>query len=128
MILAGHVLTAAHIVPEVLQLILRIDIRGLDGVLQVLEEIMLYNGPLQVDVIPEPFFRRIKRHIAGVVKGEKADGKVLERQEIFLENIRVLSQKCAIFPVAGLEQLDIGHIKGLVHNLQDILLAKARIV
>ena len=122
MVFPGHILAAADIVVQIFQFILGVNILGQNGILQILEEVLADDGIFQVKKIPETVLRHEIWHIAAVVvEGDKPDGQVLKLQEVLPEQIGVLGELLTVSLIAALQQLDIGLVKNLVHQGQNLL-------
>ena len=120
-VLHGHVLAAAHVVPQVLQLILGKDVLCQNGFFQTFEEIPANNCIFRVDIVPKPPFLRAEGDKPVVVKGIKADGQVREIGKVLAEEIGIALQQLAVFFIPLLLELDVGLIEGLGQDVQAVL-------
>ena len=120
-VVSGHVLAPAYIVIQILQLILGVDIRGQDRVIQILEEISGDLWQIEIHIIPKSLLRRIEGDETFVIKGVKLNRQLLKGQKIPAEEIGVLLQQLTILFIPGLEHLDIWFVKHTGHKGQALL-------
>ena len=100
-VLPAYVLASAHVVMQIFQLVLAVNVVRQNGVFQIAKEIPADHGVFEVDIITEPLLVRIKGNIAVAVIGEKPDGQLVEGEKIPPEKIGVFFQQLAVPLVAG---------------------------
>ena len=97
MVFTSNTDTVPDVVIQIFQLILRGNAVRQNRPIQILEKILADDGIFKVDIVPEPLFCRVEWHIAPAVVGVEADGQILERNEVFSEQIGVFRKQSAIF-------------------------------
>ena len=125
MVLPAHILASAHVVVEILQLVLGIDLRCENGLLQVMEEIPAHHGVVDVDVLPEPGLPDMEGDKAPGAEGVEPDGQVSEGGEILSEEIGVALKELAVALIAGAQRLLVGLVERFGHDSQAVLPAEA---
>ena len=82
MVLAAHILAVPHVVVQVFQLVLGINLLSQEGIFQIFKEISVDHLLTRVHHILEPLRARVIGHIGAVVKGVKLYGQFLKLGEI----------------------------------------------
>ena len=85
MVFPADVFAFAHIVHQILQLILGIDVGGEDGGVQIFEEIAGDYGSFKIYIIAKTPLFRVEGRIAVVVVRKKVNGKLLKGEKILAE-------------------------------------------
>ena len=91
MVFACNVLTGAHIVAQIFQLILRVNVIGQNRLFQIFEKVPADNRIPHIDKRVKALFGGNKRHIAAIpVIRQEADGQILKREKVLAEQIRIV--------------------------------------
>ena len=121
MVFPADVFAFAHIVHQILQLILGIDVGGEDGGVQIFEEIAGDYGGFKIYIIAKTPLFRVEGRIAVIVVRKKVNGELLKGEKILAEQVRVLFQPLAVSLVVRTQFFYIGRIEGPGHDGQAVL-------
>ena len=121
MILPRHILASAHVVPEILQLILRVHIRCEDRFLQILEKVAADHRLFDVGKLAKLSLIDKERDIALLAVGVEPDRQLIKIRKVLPEQVRVFFQQLHIPFIPAPQLLDIRLVKSRGHNSQAFL-------
>ena len=124
-VLPAHPLAFPHVVPEVLQLILGVHVRRQYGLVQVLEEISADRRVPGIQTLSKGLRFYREGEVALVIIGIEPEGQILKGGKVLPEAVGIFAEQPAVFLIPALQELDVGQVKGLGHQLQEMFPLKA---
>ena len=121
MVLFADVLAGAHVVVEIFQFILRVNVVCQDWVIQVFKKVPADDGVFEVNIVAVSPFSEVERDIAALIKGVETDRQLIKAWEILSEDIWIFFQQLAVAPVAALKLIPVRFVKSGGKDGKDLI-------